>query len=78
MMSNGTPLKQECFLKWAAHSRDPSYLYGGSLLEAAVRAAARSSGDHGHYSPLIRAEREFLDASSRAQRRRARVAGHSR
>ena len=58
--------------EWAAHSRDPSYLYGGSLLEAAVRAAARSSGDHGHYSPLIRAEREFLDASSRAQRRRAR------
>jgi WD40 repeat protein len=58
--------------EWAAHSRDPSYLYGGSLLEAAVRAAARNSGDPGHYSPLIRAEREFLDASSRVQRRSAR------
>ena len=58
--------------EWAAHSRDPSYLYGGSLLEAAVRAAASNSGDPGHYSPLIQAEREFLDASSRAQRRGAR------
>jgi WD40 repeat protein/transcriptional regulator with XRE-family HTH domain len=57
--------------EWAAHSRDPSYLYGGSLLEAAVRAAARNGGP-GHYSPLIQAEREFLDASSRAQRRSAR------
>ena len=58
--------------EWAAHSRDPSYLYGGSLLEAAAGAAARNSGDPGHYSPLIQAEREFLDASSRAQRRSAR------
>jgi len=58
--------------EWAAHSRDPSYLYGGSLLDAAVRAAARNSGDPGHHTPLIQAEREFLDASSRAQRRSAR------
>jgi len=58
--------------EWAAHSRDPSYLYGGSLLEAAVKAVARNSGEPGHHSLLIQAEQEFLDASSRAQRRRAR------
>ena len=58
--------------EWAAHSRDPSYLYGGSLLEAAIRAATRNSGDPRHRSLLTQAEQEFLDASSRAQRRSAR------
>jgi len=58
--------------EWAAHSRDPSYLYGGSLLEAAIRAATRNSGDPRHRSLLTQAEQEFLNASSRAQRRSAR------
>ena len=31
--------------EWARDSRDPSYLYSGSLLEAAVETAARTSAD---------------------------------
>jgi transcriptional regulator with XRE-family HTH domain len=31
--------------EWAHHSRDPSYLYGGSLLQAAVDTAARTGAD---------------------------------
>ena len=58
--------------EWGRDSRDASYLYGGSLLEAAAGAAARISADPGRHPPLSRTERDFLRASDRAHRRAAR------
>ena len=58
--------------EWARHSRDPSYLYAGSLLQSASETAARAAADPARNPPLNRAEREFLHASGRARRRRAR------
>ena len=58
--------------EWARHSRDPSYLYGGSLLEAATTAAARTRADPARNPPLSPAERDFLHASERAHRRSVR------
>jgi WD40 repeat protein/transcriptional regulator with XRE-family HTH domain len=57
---------------WARHSCDPSYLYSGSLLQAATDTAARIAADPAHHPPLSQTEREFLHASTRAHRRRAR------
>jgi WD40 repeat protein len=54
--------------EWARGSRDPSYLYSGNLLEAAARIGA----DPARNPPLSQTERDFLHASSRAQRRTAR------
>ena len=51
--------------EWARHSRDPSYLYGGTLLQAANETADRH---HRVRHPLSRAERDFLHASDRAYR----------
>jgi WD40 repeat protein len=58
--------------EWAHRSRDPSYLYSGSLLQAAGETAARISADPVRHSPLSRTERDFLQASNRAYRRTAR------
>ena len=58
--------------EWARHSRDPSYLYSGTLLQAAVGTAARISADPVRYPPLSQAERDFLHTSDHAHRRRAR------
>ena len=58
--------------EWARHSRDPSYLYGGSLLQAATGTAARIGADPGRHPPLSQTERDFLHASSHAHRRTAR------
>ena len=58
--------------EWTRHSRDPSYLYGGSLLQAADETAARVSADPARNPPLSRAERDFLHASDHARRRTAR------
>ena len=58
--------------EWARNSRDPSYLYSGSLLEAATETAARIDADPARHPPLSQAERDFLHASSRAHRRRVR------
>ena len=58
--------------EWARHSRDPSYLYSGTLLQAAVGTAARISADPTRYPPLSQTERDFLHASDYAHRRRAR------
>jgi WD40 repeat protein len=58
--------------EWARDSRDPSYLYSGSLLEAAAGTAARVETDTRH-APLNQAEADFLHASRRASRRRARA-----
>ena len=49
--------------EWARHSRDPSYLYSGSLLQAAAETAARIGADPARHPPLSQAERDFLRAS---------------
>ena len=54
--------------EWARDVRDPSYLYSGSLLEAAVRIGA----DPVRNPSLSQTERDFLHASGRARRRTAR------
>ncbi len=54
--------------EWASHSRDPSYLYTGSLLQSAAGAATRIAADPARHLPLSQAERDFLQASERAHR----------
>ena len=58
--------------EWTRHARDPSYLYSGTLLQAATETAARIGADPARHPPLSQAERDFLHASGRAQRRTAR------
>ena len=58
--------------EWARHSRDPSYLYSGSLLAAATGTAARIGADPARHPPLSQTERDFLHASSHAHRRTVR------
>ena len=55
-----------------ARTGDPSYLYRGTLLEAATEAAARVAADPVRNPPLTSAERDFLHASGRARRRATR------
>ena len=57
---------------WARHARDPSYLYTGTLLAAAADTAARITADPARHPPLSQTERDFLHASERAHRRKAR------
>ena len=57
---------------WARHSRDPSYLYSGSLLAAASDTAARIGADPARHPPLSQTERDFLHASNHAHRRTVR------
>jgi transcriptional regulator with XRE-family HTH domain len=57
---------------WARHSHDPSYLYAGSLLQAATDTVARIAADPARYPPLGQTERAFLHASDRAHRRTVR------
>jgi transcriptional regulator with XRE-family HTH domain len=58
--------------EWAHHSRDPSYLYGGTLLQAATDTADRIGADPGRHPPLSQTETGFLHASDRAHRRTVR------
>ena len=58
--------------EWIRNSRDPTYLYRGSLLEAAAETTARIEADPVRYPPLSQAEREFLRASERAVSRSRR------
>jgi transcriptional regulator with XRE-family HTH domain/Tol biopolymer transport system component len=58
--------------EWDRHSRDPSYLYSGSLLQAAADTAARIAADPARHPPLSQAERDFLHGSDHARRRRVR------
>src|SRR5271166_2790793 len=37
---------------WDRHARDPSYLYGGTILQAAAGTAARIAADPARHSPL--------------------------
>ena len=57
---------------WERRSRDPSYLYSGSLLEDAAVTAARISADPVRYPSLSQTERDFIRASERARHRRVR------
>jgi transcriptional regulator with XRE-family HTH domain/sugar lactone lactonase YvrE len=58
--------------EWARHSRDLSYLYSGSLLQAATGTAARIGADPARHPPLSQTEYDFLHASDRAHRRTVR------
>ena len=58
--------------EWNRNSRDPIYLYAGSLLAAGTETATRISAYPARHPPLSKIEHDFLHASSRAQRRRAR------
>jgi hypothetical protein len=58
--------------EWARHSRDPSYLYSGSLLQAATGTATRIDTDPARHPPLSQTERDFLHASSHDHRRTVR------
>src|SRR5579859_2874461 len=57
---------------WERHSRDPSYLYSGTLLQAATGTATRIGADPSRYPRLSQTERDFLGASSHAHRRTVR------
>jgi WD40 repeat protein len=53
-------------------SRDPAYLYRGTLLQAATETADRADADPARNLPIGLAERDFLRASSRDRRRATR------
>jgi WD40 repeat protein len=57
---------------WTRDSHDPTYLYRGSLLQAATETATRIDADQARHPPLGQAERAFLHASARAHRRTVR------
>ena len=57
--------------EWDHHTRDPSYLYTGTLLQTATQTAARISADPTRHPPLSPTERDFLHSSNHAHRRRA-------
>jgi WD40 repeat protein len=59
--------------EWARHSRDTSYLYSGSLLQAADETAARIRADPARHPPLTQTERNFLQTSKRHRVRRRRL-----
>ena len=58
--------------EWARHSRDPSYLYSGSLLQGRRRNRRPDRCRPARHPPLSQTERDFLHASDRAHRRSAR------
>jgi WD40 repeat protein/transcriptional regulator with XRE-family HTH domain len=58
--------------EWARQSRDPSYLYSGSLLQAATDTATRADADPARHPPLSQTEHAFLDASAHVHRRTVR------
>jgi len=58
--------------EWTRDSRDPTYLYSGSLLQAATETATRIGADPSRYPSLTHTDRDFLHASRRAHRRNVR------
>ncbi|SDL28319.1 hypothetical protein [Nonomuraea jiangxiensis] len=58
--------------EWVGDNRDPSYLYRGNLLQAALNAAARTAEAPERHLSLSRDEQDFLLASRRAHRRSVR------
>jgi len=57
---------------WDRGARDRSYLYSGTLLQAAVETVARIRADSSRHLPLSRTESDFLHASDQARHWRAR------
>ena len=57
---------------WDRSSRDPSYLYTGTILQAATETAARIDADPARNPPLSQVDRSFLHGSTRAHQRKAR------
>lgn len=57
--------------EWWRSSRDPSFLYTGTLLQAAFAAITQAGGAAAGSLPLSKAEQDFLHASDRARRRAA-------
>ena len=57
---------------WERSSRDRSYLYSGSLLQAAAETAARIRADPFRHPALTESERDFLHAADRIRLRAAR------
>lgn len=58
--------------EWAGDNRDPSYLYSGNLLQAAMDADARATDAPERHPSLSRDEQDFLLASRRAHQRGVR------
>jgi WD40 repeat protein len=58
--------------EWTRDSHDSTYLYRGSLLQAATETASRIEADPARYPPLGQVEGAFLNASDRAHHRNAR------
>jgi WD40 repeat protein len=58
--------------EWERQSRDPSYLYRGSLLQEAAASTSRTEAAPVRNPPLSPRERDFLAASTRATRRSER------
>ena len=52
--------------EWARHSRDPSYLYSGSLLQAATDTATRIGADPVRHPPLSQTEQQGPDTPAAA------------
>ena len=59
--------------EWAAHDRNPSYLYRGVLLASAQAAAGNAREDPRRYPPLSPDEAAFVQTSGQASRRRTRL-----
>jgi WD40 repeat protein len=64
---------QEDAAEWAAHGRDPSFLYRGSQLAAVEQAAARWAADPARYPALTGDRPGFLEASQRFAARSSRL-----
>jgi WD40 repeat protein/transcriptional regulator with XRE-family HTH domain len=58
--------------EWDHHHRDPSYLYTGTLLQAATSAATRITADPTRHPPLSPTETDFLHASDHTHQRTVR------
>jgi WD40 repeat protein len=58
--------------EWVRRSRDPSYLYRGTVLQTAAEMAEKIAADPARRLPLTQDERDFLRAGDGARRRTAR------
>ena len=64
---------QEDAAEWAAHGRDPSFLYRGSQLAAVEQAAARWAADPARHPALTGERSGFMEASQRFAARSSRL-----
>jgi WD40 repeat protein len=63
---------QSAAADWNRNNRNPSYLYTGSVLEAARDAVKRMDAAPNRHTPPAPVERKFLEAGIKADQRRAR------